>query len=51
MLQRIVALLFSGLVASASANWGPMPSDITSWNPHHPPQDNSTYANIDEIVV
>jgi len=48
MLQRVLTLLFSGVVTSAFAK---KPSDIGSYTPYHPPADNSTYGNVDQIYV
>ena len=56
MLKGVLTLLFTSFVATAVSankkiNEKVMPQDINSYVPHHPMVDNSTYANIDEIVV
>lgn len=50
MLKRTLALLFgvvTTFTASTKVDFGEMPKDVGSWNPHHPSVDNSTYANTD----
>ena len=56
MLKGVLALLFTSYIATAvsaskKVTEKVMPQDIISYVPHHPMVDNSTFANIDEIVV
>lgn len=55
MLKQVLALLF-GVVATFTASTRidiekKKLGDVGSWTPHHPGVDNSTFANVDQVVV
>lgn len=55
MLKKVFSLLFTSYLANALTSTTKfnqdMPQDISTYVPHHPSVDNSTYGNIDEIAT